>query len=322
MSERIPSVSIGMPVFNGGPFVAEAIETLLAQSHDDFELIISDNASTDGTAEICREHAARDHRLHYLRNPENIGPVANFNRVLSLARGEYFMWASHDDMWHPTYVERCLAGFPVDPTIVLVGTAAELIDASTGERIVADPGISTIGLRADERFMRYKRTIHSNTHYGGIFYGLYRRSALLKVAPLKNVLATDHLILAHLCFFGSFYTVPETLFFKRWGGASTSFAAAAAVMGIAAPSNNVSPWFWREIYLQRIIRDTGGLSAVERVRLGAWSWMNYLQRHGGAQARTWPWVNYLRNHGGSRARRWLHLRLRVLRGSDATANRE
>src|SRR3546814_4612052 len=97
-----------MPVYNGERYVASAIESLLAQDFEDFELIISDNGSTDRTEEICREFASRDPRIRYVREEENQGASWNFNRVFELARGEYFRWACHDDACEPTHLSRCV----------------------------------------------------------------------------------------------------------------------------------------------------------------------------------------------------------------------
>jgi glycosyltransferase involved in cell wall biosynthesis len=101
-----PQVSIGMPVYNGERYIKDALDSLLAQTFADFELIISDNASTDGTSVICREYAGKDNRIRYIRQPENLGPLNNFQFVLSLAKGVYFMWAACDDRRVPTSLER------------------------------------------------------------------------------------------------------------------------------------------------------------------------------------------------------------------------
>jgi len=104
-SETSPKVSIGMPVYNGEPFIRKALDSLLAQTFTDIELIISDNGSTDGTEAICREYAACDARIRYVRQPENRGMSFNFLFVLDEARGEYFMWAAADDVWDVKYIE-------------------------------------------------------------------------------------------------------------------------------------------------------------------------------------------------------------------------
>src|SRR5262245_49168770 len=105
---RKPRVSIGMPVYNGERFLKDAIDSLLAQRFEDFELIILDNASTDRTEEICRTYADQDNRIRYVRNEENIGLARNFNRAFQLSSGEYFKWASADDVCHRDLVASCL----------------------------------------------------------------------------------------------------------------------------------------------------------------------------------------------------------------------
>ncbi|MBW8330067.1 MAG: glycosyltransferase [Thiobacillus sp.] len=103
-----PAVSIGMPVYNGEKYIREALDTLLGQSHTDFELIISDNASTDGTEAICQQYAAKDSRIRYVRQPVNLGALANFTFVLDEARGECFMWAAADDKWDSSWISEML----------------------------------------------------------------------------------------------------------------------------------------------------------------------------------------------------------------------
>ncbi len=114
-----PRVSIGLPVYNGLPYVEEALATLLAQENADFELIISDNASTDGTSELCRRLAAQDSRIRYRRNAQNIGAMNNFSAVLECARGQYFMWASHDDRWNCEFVSSLATALDDAPDAVL-----------------------------------------------------------------------------------------------------------------------------------------------------------------------------------------------------------
>ena len=119
MEGHHPTVSIGLPVYNGGRFLEETIESILGQTFADLELVISDNASTDATAEICRRFAARDPRVRYSRNQENLGAARNYNITFELARGRYFKWQGHDDPIPPTYLERCVAVLDSDPTVVL-----------------------------------------------------------------------------------------------------------------------------------------------------------------------------------------------------------
>jgi glycosyltransferase involved in cell wall biosynthesis len=105
---KVPQVSIGMPVYNGAKFIREALNSLLMQTFANFELIISDNASTDETETICREYAAKDERIRYVRQAYNLGPVTNFEFVLNEAVCEFFMWAAADDVWDKRWIDALL----------------------------------------------------------------------------------------------------------------------------------------------------------------------------------------------------------------------
>ena len=129
MSDRNPKVSIGLPVYNGEKYLAYSIESILAQTFDDFELIISDNGSTDATPEIGSHYAAHDNRIQFLRGEVNRGAVWNFNRVFRLARGKYFKWAAHDDLLAPTFLARCVEVLDANPTVAWCQSRVEVINA-------------------------------------------------------------------------------------------------------------------------------------------------------------------------------------------------
>src|SRR5579884_1126518 len=128
MSDKQPTVSIGMPVYNGENYIAAALDSILAQSFSDFEVVISDNASTDHTEEICRNYQARDPRIRYYRNPKNLGAARNHNQVFTLSCGKYFKWASHDDILSPDFLARCVAVLEQDPSVVLCHSRIMVID--------------------------------------------------------------------------------------------------------------------------------------------------------------------------------------------------
>ena len=172
----IPSVSIGMPVYNGETYIREALDSLLQQTFTDFELIISDNASTDGTGVICKEYAFGDSRIRYIRQATNLGAVGNFEFVLNEARGEYFMWAAHDDLQGSlNYLEE-LVGVIRDGGYGLVFPAIEVISTADGKSRV-------VGTHILDRFLTCKTRedycIASIHHYYQI-YGLFRRISLLQ----------------------------------------------------------------------------------------------------------------------------------------------
>src|SRR5437762_14089815 len=152
MAVHVPKVSIGLPVFNGEYFLRAALNSLLDQEFDDFELVISDNASTDSTEAICRDFVAKDRRIQYYRNETNIGASGNYNRVFELARGEFFKWASHDDEIHISLVRRCLETFEhCEANTVLVFSKAEIIDDSGRALRLSE---DTINPTAREPFIR------------------------------------------------------------------------------------------------------------------------------------------------------------------------
>ena len=112
-------VSIGLPVYNGENYLRGALNSLLAQDYQDFEVNICDNASTDETGKICQEYAAKDSRIIYHRSDVNIGSTKNFKQVFDLSNGKYFMWAAHDDLWEPSYISKCLKKLEENPSAVL-----------------------------------------------------------------------------------------------------------------------------------------------------------------------------------------------------------
>lgn len=193
-----PTVSIGLPVYNGEAFVAAAIDSLLGQDLTDLELVISDNASTDRTPEICEAYARRDPRVQFSRNDTNLGPNRNFLRVLELATGEHFMWASHDDVWAADYVRLLLAGFSAGDGIALSagrtmymteeGAPSSLSSASApSAHVVTAPELARVLLQQ---------------HATSWFYGLFRRTVALELMELLRdvpVWGGDLIILLRLC---------------------------------------------------------------------------------------------------------------------------
>jgi Glycosyl transferase family 2 len=194
-----PLVSLGIPVYNGEPFLHQAIEALLAQTYEHLELVISDNASTDRTQEICLAYAARDPRIKYHRNPTNIGVYENFRRVFTLSSGPYFMWAAVDDVKPPAAVGDCLAALQRDERAVLAHGVV-LVQIAGGNHPVEYPNDVRI---ADPRpAARIRAFIQGMTH-NAILYGLYRREALQRVV-LGHCMGQDYLLSLQMCVVGPF----------------------------------------------------------------------------------------------------------------------
>lgn len=165
-------VTIGMPVHNDEKYVGEALDSLLAQTYLGFEIIISDNASTDKTSEICHYYERRDPRVHYIRQPQNCGPNANFNYLLSIARGEFFMWSASDDRWSPNFVGVLVELLERNPHAVIAFGAYTFIDTS-GNRFDGVKCLQYGSTSASGRIYKFCRRYDD-----ACFYGLYRRSAL------------------------------------------------------------------------------------------------------------------------------------------------
>ena len=211
MSKNKPRVSIGMPVYNGDKFLKEALDSILVQTFRDFELIISDNASTDQTEQICQIYADRDKRIRYYRNEKNLGAAWNFNRVFKLSVGEYFKWAAHDDICAPEFLSRCVEALDQDPSVVLSYPMVMMIN-EYGKFI--KPLIYNMhgdSLKPHERFL-YNIWIN---HWCIHVFGVMRASVLKKTPLIANYVGSDRVLLAHLSLLGRFYEVPQYLFFNR-----------------------------------------------------------------------------------------------------------
>jgi glycosyltransferase involved in cell wall biosynthesis len=207
-----PLVSIGMPVFNGENFVHKAIDSVLAQSFTDFELIICDNASDDATGEICRRYAVRDRRVRYVRNPRNIGAGPNFDHCFHLARGTYFQWAAHDDMLAPDYVARAVAALEQHPAAVLCTTGIIEIDAD--DVVIRRFATDLADMTAHDPARRFASVIHSH-HQCEDFFGVYRRAALRGSGLIGTFSGSDRVLLAEMALRGPWVRLPDALFLHR-----------------------------------------------------------------------------------------------------------
>jgi glycosyltransferase involved in cell wall biosynthesis len=206
-----PTVGIGLPVRDGATYLAEAIDSILAQTFPDFELVISDNASSDRTPEICRAYARRDRRIRFYRQERNIGAAGNFNLVFHRSSGKYFKWAAHDDVIHPTYLARCIAALEADPDAVLCQSVLEIVDGGSGEREVYDHiAFGTDRPRQSDRLAARLRARRCTE-----VFGVIRRDALHATALIADHVGADRTLLIELALRGRFAGVPELLFLNR-----------------------------------------------------------------------------------------------------------
>jgi glycosyltransferase involved in cell wall biosynthesis len=210
---RTPRVTIGLPVYNGERFLADALASILQQTYEDFVLIVSDNASTDATVDIVEEHAARDERIVLLRSDVNRGAAWNYNRVFGECRTPYFKWAAADDMLAPTCLEGLLEAIEASPSsVVLAFPRTQLVDdcgVVMGE--VEDPLAARPGAPPWARLFR----VVNNVAFGNVIFALVRSDALRRTRLHGNYPFADYVLLAELALVGEFRLVPEPLFRRR-----------------------------------------------------------------------------------------------------------
>ena len=205
-----PRLTVGLPVYNGANYIAESIDALLGQSFSDFELIISDNASTDETGDICRRYEKQDSRVRYFRQPQNIGLAPNHNFVAVQARGELFKWASNDDLYARDLLERCIDALDKYPDVVLAHSWTAKVDGSGAVTQAFKYPLTTDSPRASERF----RSVLFDSG-GDDDYGVMRLEVLRRTAMKESYHHADHTIIAEIVLHGRFYQVPDWLYFRR-----------------------------------------------------------------------------------------------------------
>lgn len=210
INEKLPKVSIGLAVYNGERYLDEAIRSILAQTFVDFELIISDNASTDRTEEICKTYKAKDARIRYHRNETNIGGANNENLTFKLSRGKYFRWAAHDDVCGPDLFKRLVQVLDEHPDVVLALSSIMNIDENGDPIGVVKRSNATSGTPS-QRF----RSLTNFNHDCEATYGLIRSDIMRQTDLERNYTDSDRTFLCQLSLFGKFYLVDEVLFFRR-----------------------------------------------------------------------------------------------------------
>ena len=257
MIKKIGFVSIGMPVYNGEKFIRAAIQSFLQQTHRNFELIISDNASTDMTESICREYAVKDKRVRYVRQPQNFGPGHNFKFVFDEACGEYFMWAACDDIFSKNFVEinqkflsenhdyvasTCPTGFDIGPL-----NQQTLVDFALNGNLM-------------ERFIKFFD--YSNVSHG-IFYSLIRSDVLRGCEVIgQDFFAIDWVLDLYLALNGKVHRSSDGYTIFGVNGFSNSLDIYK--MFRVHPVEVVFPFF---TFTRHIIKLVAGLTLTQKLRI-------------------------------------------------------
>ena len=230
-NECPPRVSIGLPVYNGEAFLKYAVNSILDQTFSDFELLVSDNGSTDSTQEICRHYEALDNRVRYFRYDENRGAAWNFNNVFAMSRGEYFQWAAHDDVYDVCFLEEAVQVLDKNPQVVLCFAGTDFIDEEGNVTRSYEFPIDVNGASTRELFFVYAKggyVIHE-------IFGLIRSSQLRRSPLIGRYAGSDKVLLGYLALRGTFHQISRTLFFHREHPGRSIKAAAGA--------ENFTQWF-------------------------------------------------------------------------------
>lgn len=167
-----PLVTIGVPVYNGEEYIRSALDSLLSQQYKNIKIIISDNASVDCTAEICKSYEKRYKNINYHKNDINYGAVYNFNKLIELSTGKYFMWASSHDLWDPTFISKCVSIMEKENDVVLVYPQTLLIDNNDKSLMIMPDALDTRGMNAMSRYI----SIISNLSWCNMVYGKIGRA--------------------------------------------------------------------------------------------------------------------------------------------------
>ncbi len=261
-----PPISIGMPVFNGEKYIVEALGSILGQTYSDFELIISDNASNDRTAEICQEFARKDPRIRYFRQSTNLGAPRNFNFVFEQSGGRYFKWAADNDLCDHDLLEICKKVLDQRPEVVLCFGKTMAIDQDGRVLSAVEDNLVINDARPSRRF----RHVVDHSRYNNVHAGLFRSESLRKTMLEKPYPSADLVMIAELALYGLFCEVPQVLFYRREApGAATKFRSNSEIQQLCTPySANRRSWpMWKSVfgYFEAALRSPIGISEKARI---------------------------------------------------------
>lgn len=232
-NSRAPLVTIGVPVYNGASYLTRTIESLLRQTLADFELLIADNASTDGTQALCERFASEDRRVRYVRHPFNIGAPRNWNCLVDLARGEYFKWASANDFVAPTMLARCVETMRAESSVVLCYGGTLLVDENDRPLQVFTGDLDVSMAEPSARFSAVCSGITLNNAMCGLI-----RTAVLRRTGLDRLYPSgDMALISELALYGELRLLPDVLLHRRQSpGTFTSMLTPIQIQRVYDPN--------------------------------------------------------------------------------------
>jgi glycosyltransferase involved in cell wall biosynthesis len=272
-----PDVSVGMPVYNAAAWLEASIRCILEQSFANLELILSDNASTDASPEICARFASADSRVRFVRQPRNVGANQNYLFVQQQARGKYFKWASSNDLCEPAFLQRCIAALEQEPDAVLAAPAAAIFQDTPSDAQPYEQDLRVTADSATERLRQYFAIPGLNNAINGVF----RLAPLQACLPLGVFNGADIVLMAELAVRGKMLMVPERLFLRRVSpAAATSYRSKREAELHLAPESK-RPLRWQNwTYHARLVRGVARAARPGRewlrcveyaMRAGVWS---------------------------------------------------
>lgn len=265
-SKNLPKVSIGLPVYNGENFLDKKLKSISEQTFSNYELIISDNASTDATSIICKKFADKDSRVRYIRQENNLGAWENYNFLLKEAKGDYFLWSAVDDIMSPTFLEKTLKVLISNKNISCCISKIKLFGESDNFKKESRPSlIIKIRKKIDKQF-GYLETYSATGHYekrisdyfknishNQMFYGMYRTDQIRKSFVNKSFLWNDATTVLSILKYGELYVVDELLLYIFNGGNSRSGMIGAIRMmknfgfGKIFPYYHLTSWCFKNL---------------------------------------------------------------------------
>lgn len=256
-----PLISIGLPVYNGEMSIETAIVAIRSQTYSNFELIISDNASTDKTEDICKYHATKDRRIKYVKHEVNMGPIANFAYVLNCASSPYFMWAADDDTWMPSFLEKNLEVLEKYPEVV-----ASISRVKMPSILHKSPTlVNTYPIRQKRYIFRLRsflRSLRANSR----FYSIYRTSALQRSFVGENFMGgMDVATIVNVLRYGEFYELDEVLMERSCNGVSSELLTEQFARYSIAGMEKLFPFYKFTLWLWQIIGPVNFICCIDAI---------------------------------------------------------
>jgi hypothetical protein len=268
MSAAEPRFTIGLPVYNGERYLRATLDSLLGQTVSDFIILVGDNASTDGTADIVRAYAKRDRRVRHVRHARNLGAAANYSALCHMAETEFFRWSAADDCSGARFLEACVEELERNRDAVLVYPRVMLIDANGNSIEEYAENLHLPQARSSERF----RTLLKNIRLCNALYGVARTDALKRTRLLGSYMGSDIVFQAELSLYGKILEVPEVLLYRRMHDQTFTSMSVAQQIEFNTPGRGrrTDFYWWRHLreHTRSVLR--APIPARERASLLRW----------------------------------------------------